>query len=261
MNTVSRLNDHFAPENYNLSISMERVARTFHGTLTLTGTLKTDAHEIVLHAKDLEVVSATVDGKDATTTYGENDELRIEHKDLSPGKHVVVVVYSGTINDAMHGLYPCYFEHDGVKKELLATQLESHHAREVFPCIDEPEAKATFDIALTTEQDITVLGNMPVKSQQVENGSLVTTFDTTPRMSTYLVAWVAGELHKKTAKTKRDVEVNVWATPAQASTSRSTLLYAQSSSMSSISAPIILFQRPTMWHYPILPLEPWRTGD
>lgn len=215
MNTVSRLIDQFIPENYNLSLSMEREARTFHGTLVVTGLLTSDTHEIIVHAKDLEVISATVDGKAAETTMGENDELHIRHKDLTAGKHIVVIVYSGTISDAMHGLYPCYFEHDGVKKELLATQLESHHAREVFPCVDEPEAKATFDISLTTETDITVLGNMPVTSQRVENDRLVTTFDTTPRMSTYLVAWVAGELHKKTSKTNRDVEVNVWATPAQ----------------------------------------------
>ena len=215
MNTVSRLIDQFVPENYNLSLSMERTARTFHGTLTVTGNLVSDAHEIILHAKDLKVESATVDGKSAEMTLGDNDELHVTHQDVAKGKHIVVIVYSGTITDAMHGLYPCYFEHGGVKKELLATQLESHHAREVFPCIDEPEAKATFDITLTTEQHITVLGNMPVTSQRVENDVLVTTFDTTPRMSTYLVAWVAGELHKKSAKTTRDVEVNVWATPAQ----------------------------------------------
>ncbi|HEX6416706.1 MAG TPA: M1 family aminopeptidase, partial [Candidatus Saccharimonadales bacterium] len=103
----------------------------------------------------------------------------------------------------------------GTKKELLATQFESHHAREVFPCIDEPEAKATFDVTLTTEDGITVLGNMPIKQQSVESGQLVTTFDTTPRMSTYLLAWVTGELHRKTATTKSGVEVNIWATPAQ----------------------------------------------
>jgi len=126
-----------------------------------------------------------------------------------------VIAFSGTITDGMHGLYPCYYDHNDEKKELLATQFESHHAREVFPCIDEPAAKSTFDVILTTEQNITVLGNMPVRQQKVENERLVTTFDTTPRMSTYLLAWVTGELHRKTATTKRGVEVNVWATPAQ----------------------------------------------
>ena len=115
----------------------------------------------------------------------------------------------------MHGLYPCYFTHDGVKKQLFATQFESHHAREVFPCVDEPAAKAEYDLTLVTRTGITVLGNMPVKFQKENGDSLTTTFEKTPRMSSYLLAFVIGELHKKSAHTKSGVEVNVWATPAQ----------------------------------------------
>ena len=215
MQTVSRLIEKFVPEHYQLSLDLQRKARTFSGILTMNGTSTSDGGKITVHAKDLVIESVTLDGKNADFTTGENDELTVSHPDAHQGRHIVVFAFSGTITDAMHGLYPCYYEHEGVKKELLATQFESHHAREVFPCIDEPEAKATFDVTLTTEQDVTVLGNMPVQQQKVENERLVTVFSTTPRMSTYLVAWVTGELHRKTATTKRGVEVNVWATPAQ----------------------------------------------
>lgn len=213
MQTVDRLIHTFAPKHYTLSLTLQRHERRFEGTVTINGTVG-NGNTIRLHQKGLTIHSTTVDGKSATfaTTH---DELVVSHPDITPGKHVVVVTFSGTINDEMHGMYPCYFEHDGVKKELLATQFESHHAREVFPCVDEPEAKATFDVTLTTEPDVTVLGNMPVKHQRSENDLLVTTFDTTPRMSTYLVAWVVGELQKKTGKTAAGVEVNIWATPAQ----------------------------------------------
>jgi aminopeptidase N len=215
MQTVSRLIEQFVPEHYQLSLTIGRNERTFSGTLTMNGMAVGNGGSITVHAKDLVIGSVTLDGKAAEFSLGENDELAIRHADIFPGRHIVVFSFEGTITDAMHGLYPCYYEHDGTKKEIIATQFESHHAREVFPCIDEPEAKATFDVTLTTEQDITVLGNMPVLKQKVEDDQLVTTFATTPRMSTYLVAWVAGELHRKTATTKRGVEVNIWATPAQ----------------------------------------------
>lgn len=219
MQSVSRLVQTFVPENYNLSLSFDRPGRNFGGTVTIKGALADGARDIRLHSKELSVESVTLDGKEASFTESTNDELVITHPDLVVGPHVIVIVFNGAITDAMHGLYPCYYEHDGVKKELLATQFESHHAREVFPCIDEPEAKATFDVTLTTEPELTVLGNMPITSQKIENGSLVTTFETTPRMSSYLLAWVIGELHKKSATTKGGVEVNVWATPAQPSSS------------------------------------------
>lgn len=217
MTTVSRLISQFAPTHYDLSLALNRHERTFAGTVTVKGSSISGDKTIRLHAKELTVESVLVDGKAASWEQQPDDELVVSHADITPGPHIVVVAYTGVITDAMHGLYPCYYEHDGVKKELLATQFESHHAREVFPCVDEPAAKALFDVTLTTERGITVLGNMPIDWQREEDGQLVTAFQTTPRMSTYLLAWVTGELHRRTAQTKDGVEVNVWATPAQPS--------------------------------------------
>jgi aminopeptidase N len=215
MNIVSRLIKQFIPDHYQLSLELDRVNRHFSGIVTMHGSSPNELGKINVHAKELVIESVTVDGKTAEFTSGDNDELEISHPDIHAGQHVVVISFKGTITDAMHGLYPCYYDHNGIKKELLATQFESHHAREVFPCIDEPEAKATFDVTLKTEQSVTVLGNMPIRTQNVQDSQLVTTFDTTPRMSTYLLAWVTGEFHRKTAVTKSGVEVNIWATPAQ----------------------------------------------
>lgn len=216
MQQVARLIDHFIPENYQLSLNLMRKERTFSGTVTIHGVIPGNSSTILLHAKDLTIASVIFDGKNADFTLDPSlDQLTVTHADMAPGEHIVVVSFDGTITDAMHGLYPCYYKHDGQKKELLATQFESHYAREVFPCIDEPQAKASFDLTLTTEADITVLGNMPIKSQTSDNKNLVTTFETTPRMSTYLLAWVAGDLHRKSATTKSGVEVNIWATHAQ----------------------------------------------
>lgn len=214
MQKVSRLIESFTPEHYTLSLTLNREERTFSGTVSIKGITHTD-NSLRLHAKDLTIETALVDGRQASTKHHSNDELEVLLDDMPADKHIVVIGFSGTITDGMHGMYPCYFEHDGSKKELLATQLESHHAREVFPCVDEPEAKATFDLSLTTEKDIVVLGNMPIEWQREENDKLVTKFQTTPRMSSYLLAWVVGEMHKKTAHTKSGVEVNIWATPAQ----------------------------------------------
>jgi aminopeptidase N len=214
MTSVSRLVQTFTPEHYDLSVTLHRIERTFDGTVTINGASTPGAQEVRLHAKDLTITSALVDGKEATFKADVNDELVISHPDIAEGKHVVVVSFSGTITDDMNGIYPCYYEVDGVKREVLATQFESHYARRAFPCIDEPEAKATFDVTLTTEKDIVVLGNMPVVSQETNNDMLVTRFDTTPRMSSYLVAWVAGDLQKKTATTKSGVEVSIWSTKA-----------------------------------------------
>ena len=214
MTKVPRLLDTFTPNHYNLTLDLTHAEeKEFSGTVIISG--DSTSESISLHSKGLTIQSAAIDDQPADISFGEFDELRLSQPNLENGNHTIRIDFSGTITDAMHGLYPCYFTHDGVKKQLFATQFESHHAREVFPCIDEPAAKAEYDLTLVTRTGITVLGNMPVKSEEENGDSLTTTFEKTPRMSSYLLAFVIGELHKKSARTKSGVEVNAWATPAQ----------------------------------------------
>ena len=214
MTKVPRLLDTFTPNHYNLTLDLTRAEeKEFSGTVIISG--DSTSESISLHSKGLTIQSATIDNQPADVSFGEFDELKLSQPELKSGNHTIHINFSGTITDAMHGLYPCYFTHNGVKKQLFATQFESHHAREVFPCVDEPAAKAEYDLTLVTRTGITVLGNMPVKSEEENGDSLTTTFEKTPLMSSYLLAFVIGELHKKSAHTKSGVEVNVWATPAQ----------------------------------------------
>src|SRR3990167_9475937 len=103
--------------------------------------------------------------------------------------------------------YTPVFINKGKEKIIVATQLESHHAREVFPCIDEPEAKSSFDVIYTGPKDQTVLSNMPAKSTKTNGNKVTTAFETTPIMSVYLLAFVAGELHAVETKSKAGVAV------------------------------------------------------
>lgn len=215
MHTVKRLITEFIPTNYNLHITVDRVGRAFTGVTTVTGSVTTN--KIMLHAHELQISSVTVDGKAYEWAMGADDELTIAG--AAPGECTVVVNYSGKITDQLHGLYPCKYKLNGEPKEVLATQFESHYARNVFPCVDEPAAKATFDLTLTTETGVTVLSNMPAKSQTESNKQLVTTFDTTPKMSTYLLAFVIGDFISKNGKTKNGIDVTIYATPAQTTAS------------------------------------------
>lgn len=218
MQTVDRLITYFTPEHYNLKLILSRQDRRFDGTVVISGTVTEPCNSVRLHSKGLTVKNALINSAEASVSIdNEADEVTLSFDDEVSDQVTIELQFSGAITDAMHGLYPCYFEHDGVKKELLATQFESHHAREVFPCIDEPEAKATFDLTLYTEKDVSVLGNMPITEQKEDESWLITSFERTPRMSSYLLAFIVGEMHYKEAKTNNGTEVRVWATHAQAS--------------------------------------------
>jgi len=214
--SVRRLAELFSPAHYNVNLNIsKRVERVFSGGVTIEGELPRTDTKIILHAKDMTVTHATIDGAAAKATVGPDDELHLTTgSDIPAGTHTVVVKFEGKITDQMHGIYPCYFTQDGEPRELLMTQLESHSAREAFPCVDEPAAKATFQLTLTTETGITVLSNTPVAQEDEQDGVLVTTFEPTPRMSTYLLAFVVGELAYKEITSKHGVQVRAYATPA-----------------------------------------------
>ena len=218
MQTVSRLYETFQPTHYDLTLTLNRTQRDFSGSVTVTGT-RTPGAPITLHAKDLTITNAAVNEDKVSYTLDKSSDALVIDAGDTPNEVRVSIDFSGTITDGMHGLYPCYYEVDGEKKELLATQFESHHAREVFPCIDEPEAKATFELTLNTEDGVEVLSNMPILEQTSSDLGLHTSFEASPRMSTYLLAFVVGDLQKQTGLTKSGVEVNVWATKAQPATS------------------------------------------
>jgi puromycin-sensitive aminopeptidase len=131
---------------------------------------------------------------------------------LYPGSYTITMSFTGKITAPMTGLYPCNFEAEGQPKILLATQFESHFARQVFPCIDEPEAKATFALKLEAPDSGTLIANTPVKAASTKAGRQSVLFETTPKMSTYLLAFVYGDLEFLESKTKAGVTVRSYAT-------------------------------------------------
>jgi len=224
---VTRLFEQFQPESYELLLHPDKESMTFTGTVTIVGKkVGRPSKRLTFHQKELRITSAKVvkhDKKGATdvavsriNNQDSFDEVRL-HADemIYPGKYTVTLEFNGTINRQMNGLYPCFFTHEGQEKQLIATQFESHHAREAFPCIDEPEAKATFDLTLISPVGETVLANTPVKKQSTKGSLLTTTFETSPKMSSYLLAFVIGELHSVSAKAKDGTIVSSWATVAQ----------------------------------------------
>ncbi|MDO4271898.1 MAG: M1 family metallopeptidase [Candidatus Saccharibacteria bacterium] len=205
MSQIRQLIDYFIPENYQLYLEISKSKRHYSGTVTMTGQPLAD--KVYLHAKDLTINNVIADGKDTGWNLAD-DELTIFAR-----AETITVDFSGQISDtSMNGLYICKYQANGEPCELFATQFESHYARECFPCIDEPDAKATFNVAIKTTDpdDKVVLSNMP---GQLIDG--IWQFDITPPMSTYLLAFVGGDLISKTGQTKRGTTVSTYATPAQ----------------------------------------------
>ncbi len=222
---VIHLYDQFRPVHYILELIPDKQTMSFTGTVIVGGKkFGRPSQRLTLHQKDLKVTKAEIvhhakDGDTAMAVDRVNhhngfNEVRIHTKELlNAGSYTISLQFKGKITRNMNGMYPCFFTHEDKEKMLIGTQFESHHAREVFPCVDEPEAKATFDLTLTTPKGEAVVSNTPIKTQTTKANKSVTTFERTPHMSTYLLAFVFGEMDFLEGVTKQGVTVRTYATP------------------------------------------------
>ena len=204
---MEKIVKYFVPEKYTLDLIIDKKAKTIGGTVIVKGVAK--AESIKFHAVGLSVDKVTINGEKAKFEVA--DGVLTVYK--APRSDLVVEIgYHGTLNENMQGAYLSTYEYKGNTEVIVATQFESHYAREAFPCIDEPGAKAVFELAITTPDDKDlILANTPILDKKDNK----TIFEPTPRMSTYLLAWVIGKFHGKTIKNAHGVEITTYATLAQ----------------------------------------------
>ncbi|WP_334330457.1 M1 family metallopeptidase [Companilactobacillus sp. HBUAS59699] len=209
MTGITHAYDTFQPTHYDIFIDIDRGTKQISGKSVIDGDAQ--QKDIFIQQKNMEISSVQADGKDVPFEV-DNKKEAINITLPKTGTTTLAVTYKAPLTDSMMGIYPSYYEVDGVKKEIIGTQFETTFARQAFPSVDEPEAKAKFDLAIKFDEKPgeTILANMP----EVKNENGVHYFDTTVRMSTYLIAFAFGDLQSKITTTKSGVKVGVFATKA-----------------------------------------------
>lgn len=209
MTEVKRFYETFHPEHYDIYLDISREKKRFHGKTIVIGEAQEEL--VKLNQKYLKINSVRVDQKKADFNYNDKDEV-INIEAGKVGKMKIEVDFEGKLTDTMMGIYPSYYEVDGEKKQLIGTQFETTFARQAFPCVDEPEAKATFALAIKFDEKPgeSIISNQP--EEKFKDG--VHYFKPTLRMSSYLVAFVFGDMQRKLTRTKSGVEIGVFATRA-----------------------------------------------
>jgi aminopeptidase N len=183
--------EYFTPEHYALNLSISDDSTELTGIATITGEAKSDT--IKFHAVGHNISRVTIDDQPAEYTY---DDQIVTISAPKTGNLTIQIVYKAPIRDAMTGVYRSRYIYEGREEIIVATHFEAIYARHAFPCIDEPAAKATFDISITANHDYKVLSNMPaLDTTTIDDDLQRVRFATTPRMSTYLVAWAVGRFN------------------------------------------------------------------
>ncbi|KAF2811700.1 uncharacterized protein BDZ99DRAFT_497372 [Mytilinidion resinicola] len=214
---------HYSISLYDLELGGEW---SYQGTVAIDLEIKKSTKEIVLNSLQLKIHSAELKTENTKTeqnfkasdiTYDAHKQrvtLAFGEEPPATSKATLVVKFQGTMNNLMAGFYRSRYKPTGsVAKSvpqvddfhyMFSTQFESCDARRAFPCFDEPNLKATFDVDLEIPKDQVALSNMPEKKKkETKEGWHVVSFERTPIMSTYLLAWAVGDFEYVEDRTDR----------------------------------------------------------
>ncbi|MDB5178767.1 MAG: hypothetical protein JWN01_710 [Patescibacteria group bacterium] len=219
MAKVARLLEQIIPQKYHLDLDVNMRAFTFETKEAIDFELKEPSRSLTFHAQGLDISQAALEtgAKAEVAVDAEAQTVTFEFEDEVPaGNHTLSLVVAGSIHEELHGFYRSNYERDGKEQWLVTTQFEATHAREAFVCIDEPSAKAVFELSLTVPDTLTVISNTNDTGEEpARSGHKRVRFAPTPKMSTYLVAFLIGEFEHVEAQTPEGVTVRAYATPGQ----------------------------------------------
>ena len=236
---AQRLPSGVHPERYRLTLTPDLHAATFSGEETIDLALDAPSRSITLNAAEIKFVevkayvlpvAAYAYGKlgsqptplsaleadkrpqTATTTLdGAKEQATFTFaNELPAGRVTLAIRYTGVLNDKLRGFYLSKTK----TRNYAVTQFEATDARRAFPSFDEPALKATFDIALIVDSGDTVISNTNMISDKPGPiaGKHTLHFATTPKMSTYLVAFLVGDFQCTEGKSD-GVPVRACSTP------------------------------------------------
>ena len=204
------------PEHYTLTLTPDLKAATFSGSETIDVTLTEPSNTITLNSAEiaLQQVTVTAGGQQQTATISTDNEKEQTTftfpNQLAAGKATLSIAYTGILNGELRGFYLS----KTAKRNYAVTQFESTDARRAFPSFDEPAFKATYDVTLVVDAGDTAISNGPIVSDTPGPGAGKHTlrFLTTPKMSTYLVAFLVGDF-QCTAGEADGVKIRACSTP------------------------------------------------
>jgi puromycin-sensitive aminopeptidase len=189
------------PVRYDLIVAPDLEAGTFDGEVTIGLDVTEPTGDIVLNAHELTVELVALTQADralgATLTVDTAaEQVHIGTTELQPGPAQLSLRFGGKLTDQLVGFYrSTYTANDGSTRTLAATQFEAPHARRAFPCFDEPGFKAVFGVTLVIDDGLVALSNAPEQRRtQLDDGRIRVEFRDTMKMSTYLVAFIVGDL-------------------------------------------------------------------
>ncbi|NWH17545.1 AMPE aminopeptidase, partial [Grus americana] len=224
-----RLPTYVKPIHYDLEVKPEMETDIYTGTVSISIALEKSTSYLWLHLRETKITEMPTlrksSGQQITLSdcFGYTPQEYIVMKaeaDLSVSNesdpYILTLKFQGWLNGSLVGFYRTTYTENGQIKSIAATDHEPTDARKSFPCFDEPNKKATYNISIIHQDAYQALSNMPVqKTEQLDGGWTQTTFEKSVPMSTYLVCFAVHQFQWVERISASGKPLRVYAQPLQ----------------------------------------------
>jgi aminopeptidase N len=208
-----RLPKNVVPVSYDVAIVPDADALKLTGTESVQLQFRAATAMVQFNSLNETLSHVLLDGKPVKSVTSSDEQQLSTVTLMKPvtGLHTLSFSYSGKIETQPQGLFAQkYTKSGGGQAVLLSTQLEVTDARRMFPCWDEPAFRAYFHLTVTVPKSWATVGNMPIARRTVHGQSATVSFQRSPKMSSYLVEFTAGDLREVSAA-RGGTRFGVWA--------------------------------------------------
>ncbi|MES2316066.1 MAG: M1 family aminopeptidase [Pseudomonadota bacterium] len=214
--TPGKLPKDVVPVQYAAHLIPDLAANTFLGSETVEIDVLKATSTIMLNVANLRIDAASLSGKTIgqykLTALVDEQRQTLSFKlprPLAPARYQLALKFHGAINREARGLFHLEYKSGTTQQTMIATNMEPSDARRLLPSWDEPAFRANFKLTVDLPARFKAFSNTPTESRErIDGGLLRHTFRTTPKMPSYLLVLVAGELDRSTAK-QDGVEIGV----------------------------------------------------
>ena len=176
---------------YEIHLELTKGSPTYLGKVTITFS-DTGEGQLDVNFRCQTITQMTLNGREINPEF-EGRNLLLQNADLEENNKLEI----NYINEYDHGgdgFHQFLDPEDG--EEYLYTNFEPFDAHRLFPCFDQPDLKATYQLTVTAPEEWELIANSLEESTQPASDDRITRiYAETKPFSTYLFALIAGPYH------------------------------------------------------------------